>query len=270
MGSARREYPGSTPVAGVGESVSLSRTSAEERLFRRGAETRARDGRAPQSEGARYWKRRLPHFEKPWAVYAIAMTTRWRRSLSPRARTIVLNAVTYFHNSRYELFAACVMPDHVHLLFQPWPKGGDPSNNAVFWSIPELMHSLKSFTAHEINKVEKSHGPVWEEEVFDRYIRSEADLHEKFRYICRNPWAAGVAQCDEHYPWLWTPDISRGRDPGSTPVAGVGESVSLSRTSAELVSAGRRNRARDGRAPQTVNAPRAMKSSMSTRPLTPD
>src|ERR1700730_5804718 len=37
---------GSTPVSGVGESVSLSRTSP--RLFRRDAETHARDGRAPQ------------------------------------------------------------------------------------------------------------------------------------------------------------------------------------------------------------------------------
>jgi len=40
---------GSTPVSGVGGSVSLSRTSAEQRLFRRDAETHARDGRAPRN-----------------------------------------------------------------------------------------------------------------------------------------------------------------------------------------------------------------------------
>jgi putative transposase len=187
QGSAREEDPGSTPVSGVGESVSLSRTSAEQNSFRRDAETHARDGRAPRFEDARYSKRRLPHFEKPWAVYAVTITTRRRKTLSPCARTIVLNGLIHFHNSRYELFAACIMPDHAHLLFQPWPKGENPSNNAIFWSIPELMHSLKSFTAHEINKVEKSRGPVWEEEIFDRYIRSESDLQEKFCYICRNP-----------------------------------------------------------------------------------
>src|SRR5205823_6032387 len=28
---------------------------------------------------------------------------------------------------------------------------------------------------------------------------------EKFHYICRNPWDAGVAEADEEYAWLWTP-----------------------------------------------------------------
>jgi hypothetical protein len=125
------------------------------------------------------------------------------------------------------------MLDHAHLLFQPWPKGEDPSNNAIFWPMAELMHSLKSFTAHEINKLEQSRGPVWEEEVFDRYIRSESDLHEKFRYICRNPWDTKLVRPDEEYEWIWTREdeflkAEHLKNPGSTPVSGVGESVPLS------------------------------------------
>src|ERR1700745_1880649 len=42
--------------------------------------------------GAQYSHRRLPHFEKPWAIYAVTTTTSRPRSLSPQARTIVLNA----------------------------------------------------------------------------------------------------------------------------------------------------------------------------------
>src|SRR5438552_9181382 len=85
----RRPVPGSTPVPGVGESVPLSRTC--------------------ESEGVYYRKRRLPHFEKPWTMYAVTISTRARRTLSPPARTIVLNALLHFHLNRYELFAACVM-----------------------------------------------------------------------------------------------------------------------------------------------------------------
>jgi len=33
-------------------------------------------------------------------------------------------------------------------------------------------------------------------------------LREKFEYICRNPWDAGVAAQGEDYPWLWTPERS--------------------------------------------------------------
>src|SRR5213078_4046707 len=75
-----------------------------------------------ETPGAQYSQRRLPHFEKPWAIYAVTIGTKKRRCLSPKARSIVLDALRYFHNKRYELFAACVMPDHVHFLFQPWPK----------------------------------------------------------------------------------------------------------------------------------------------------
>src|SRR5205085_2179773 len=143
-----RVIPGSAIVSIAGESVSLSRTREE-----------------VSSSQARYYRRRLPHFEQPWAIYAITISTRDRRKLSPQARTIVLNALRHFHEKRYELFAAAVMPDHVHILLQPWPKD-EQTEVARFWSIPELMHALKSFAAHEINKLEQTKGQVWENESF--------------------------------------------------------------------------------------------------------
>ena len=155
---------------------------------------------------AQYSPRRLPHFEKPWAIYAVTITTAQRRTLTPQARTIVLNAWRHFHNTRYELFAICIMPDHVHAVFQPWPKNESSHEKTKFWSLTELMRSLKSFTAREINRAEQQTGAVWEKETFDRFIRSDSDLTEKFHYILRNPWDAGVAKQNEEYPWIWTAD----------------------------------------------------------------
>ena len=185
-----------------------------------------------QSQEIRYYKRRLPHFEQPWAIYALSMTTRQRRALSPSARTTVLNAVLHFQLKRYELFAVCVMPDHIHVLIQPWAKERDDDGNASFWSISTIAHSWKSFTAHEINRAENTSGALWEEETFDRYIRSERDLHEKFEYICQNPWQARLVSSMENYPWLWTSED--GPRSGSTPVPGVGESVALSQASRQV------------------------------------
>ncbi len=93
---------------------------------------------------------------------------------------------------------------HVHLLMQPWPKENDGKGNVVFWPVSDLLHSIKSFSAHQINKIEKKAGAVWERERFDRYVRSDRDLREKFRYILRNPWDSGVTGQNEHYPWIWT------------------------------------------------------------------
>src|SRR5207249_3647496 len=196
--------------------------------------TNTRDAYAPQSESVHYTRRELPHINRPCAVYAIAVSTHRRKQLSPAARTIVLNALRHFHDKRYELYAACVMPDHAHLLLQPWPKEFDATDNPVFWSIAELMQSIKSFTAHEINKLQKATGPVWEKESFDRLIRSESDLHEKFHYILRNPWDSGVAKQNEDYPWVWTQDDEFRFSPGSAPVSGAGAVVSTARTSNEV------------------------------------
>jgi carbamoylphosphate synthase large subunit/REP element-mobilizing transposase RayT len=164
------------------------------------------------SSDAKYSKRRLPHFERPWAKYAVTFSTINRRELSPEARFIVLNAITHFHDKRYELYAACVMPDHVHILLEPGIKGNDFNNRPVFWGLGELVGSIKSFTTHEINKREQSKGSVWEEEWYDRLVRSQQDLEEKFHYITRNPWDAGITRPDENYEWIWWQGRNAPRD----------------------------------------------------------
>ncbi len=155
---------------------------------------------------AHYTKRRLPHYERPQGIYHITFSTRDRRVLSPAARDILLNAVVHFDRVRYDLFAAVVMPDHVHILFQPWVKSRDAQDNAVYWPLADLMHSVKSFTANAINKADGTQGQVWENEYHDRLMRGDSDVTEKFAYICRNPWADNVAGPEETYRWLWTWD----------------------------------------------------------------
>jgi RecG-like helicase/REP element-mobilizing transposase RayT len=184
------QTPGSARLQRAGDSILPSRTLVDSESI----------------PAAQYSRRRLPYFEKPWAIYAVTITTARRRLLTPNARTIVLNAWRHFHNRRYELFAICVMPDQVHALFQPWSKNECLDKETTFWSLTELMRSLKSFTAREIHRAEGKVGAVWEKETFDRYIGSDKDLADKFHYILRNPWDAGVAQQNEHYPWIWTPD----------------------------------------------------------------
>ena len=179
--------PGNARVSRVGDGVPPSPTSDQ-----------------TDTGMARYSRRRLPHFEQPWAIYAVTLATKSRCSLSPSARTIVIDALRHFHNERYELIAACVMPDHVHFLIQPWPKEYDEEGMATFWPFATLLHSIKSFSAHEINKTEGTKGTVWEKERFDRYIRSDRDLEEKFQYILKNPWEAGVVKPTQDYPWIWT------------------------------------------------------------------
>ena len=170
-------------------------------------------GDTPETSSAaqtRYSKRRLPHFERPWGKYAVAFSTQDRRPLTEAERDIVLDCILFpAERNHFELYVACVMPDHVHLLLEPQIKDQDASNNPVFYSLTELLQNMKSVSAHRINKTRGGSGPVWEKESFDRLIRSEADLQEKHLYICKNPWESGVAQPEEDYRWLWTPESAQ-------------------------------------------------------------
>ena len=180
------------------------------------------DVSAKTAEGARYAKHHgLPHFERPWAKYLLTVVTQDRKELLPQARQITLDAIQHFHGSRYILYAVVVMPDHFHMLIEPQPKEWDQDKNPVFWSISELMHSIKSFTAKEINKTCGSSGSVWQKDYHDRLIRSDSDLGEKFEYITTNPQRSGLT-ANGPYPFVW----SRGWS--ETSVASLREQASVS------------------------------------------
>lgn len=200
---ARSEEAGPLPLF---ESARKKEEAARDHELPGGARgSRAAVGGPPTAPGARYSRGRLPHFEHPWAIYAIAFNVIDARRLSPAARHIVLDCILHWKNRRYELFAACVMPDHVHLLIQPQVKETAADGNAIFYSLTEILHTIKSWTAHEINKLEDERGALWQKEWFDRFTRSDRDLEEKYRYILENPWNSRVVMEDEDYPWLWFP-----------------------------------------------------------------
>ena len=167
------------------------------------APSRAAAGAPPAALGATYSRRNLPHFERPWAKYMVTFSTCERRPLAPSERTLVLESIRYARDhGQIHLYAACVMPDHVHLLFEPQIRTAAADGSPIFHSLTEILQPLKSATAHRINKLRAASGPVWEKESFDRMIRSDADLTEKYCYIVNNPTEAGLTGGEEPYPWL--------------------------------------------------------------------
>lgn len=142
-------------------------------------------------------RRRLPHWEIGGSTYFITFGTR-EAELSAGARDIVLDACRHFDGIRYQLWAATIMPDHVHLLLTPMQK----SHNEWF-SLSSILHSIKSFTAKEINRRLNRRGPLWMEESFDRIIRGEQEFIENWQYIRNNPVKRGLCLTPEEWPWLY-------------------------------------------------------------------
>lgn len=157
-------------------------------------------------------QRNLPHWQEPGSLYYITWRCGERISLSPEERTITLQCLRYWEGRKWDLYTAVVMPSHVHVLAQPLAKGG--STGA--FDLAEIIHSVKSFSAHQINKCRDKRGPIWQDERYDRIVRDESELQEKWGYIRENPVKAGLAAVSEDYPWLFERDGEHRRDACAT------------------------------------------------------
>jgi REP element-mobilizing transposase RayT len=138
----------------------------------------------------------------------------------------------YHHNgTKYELLAYCVMPNHVHLLLQPFQQ----ASVGYAASVPEnegrpvelisdeqpdstspltaIMHSLKSFTANKANELLERTGPFWQRESYDHWVRDLDELERIVNYIKANPVRAGL--CAKPTDWEFSSAYDRFKKDGS-------------------------------------------------------
>ena len=81
------------------------------------------------------------------------------------------------------------MPNHVHILIRLLGEN----------LLSEVMHSIKSYTAHQANKILGRTRRFWSVESFDRYIRNADHFRNTVKYIEENPVKAGL--CKEAAYW---------------------------------------------------------------------
>jgi putative DNA methylase len=101
------------------------------------------------------------------------------------------NALLYNDGKKYRLLRWVIMPNHLHCLFVP-------INDEELSSI---MHSFKSYTANEANKLLSRSGTFWQREYHDRFIRDEDHYFNAIHYIDMNPVKAGLCRRPEDWPW---------------------------------------------------------------------
>jgi len=117
--------------------------------------------------------------------------------LTPEARDIIADSIKIPHKKLYLLSVATIMPDHVHLLFQPIKKEND-----TYYSLQEILQPIKSSTSHRINRLLGRKGALWLGESYDRIVRNEKEWKEKCDYIKNNAVKSGLVEKPEDYPWL--------------------------------------------------------------------
>jgi len=121
-----------------------------------------------------------------------------------RVAALVTKALKHFDGERYRLIAWCIMPNHVHVLIEEMPGH----------SLSDVIHSWKSFTAHQANKLLGRRGAFWAPDYFDRFIRDQEHLDATVEYIQQNPVKAGLVAAPEGWPWSSAGEVS-GNPPGN-------------------------------------------------------
>jgi REP element-mobilizing transposase RayT len=145
-----------------------------------------------------FYRRNLPHIQNLDGTYFVTFRTKGDLFLSPAARSIALRHCIFEHGKRIELHAVVVMPNHVHLLFTPLEN-----DQAEPFTLAQIMKGIKGSSAYNINRLLERRGTLWQDESFDRIMRSR-EFESKFNYICANPVDAGLCTKPEEYRWLWT------------------------------------------------------------------
>ena len=131
-----------------------------------------------------------------------------------RVATMVQNSLLFHDGQRYRLSAWVVMPNHLHFLATP----------CAGIELSDIQHSLKSYTAHEANKILGRSGQFYQVEAFDRFIRNHDHYAKTIVYIENNPVKAGL--CAKASDWRFSSAWFRARKERTAGSAGVPPAVS--------------------------------------------
>ena len=142
----------------------------------------------------------------------------------PEVREIVKEAIHHRDGELYNLLAYCIMPNHVHMLFnllscnvsrlvrlQSRPRSvemeraestNEKKSRDSVYKVTKIMESLKKYTALQANLFLKRSGAFWQHESYDLVVRDNDELENTLWYILFNPVKAKLV--NEWEQWKWS------------------------------------------------------------------
>ena len=139
----------------------------------------------------------LPDEQTVIYFITICVAKRKRVLANHRAFTAFKSAVSRL--TKWEVLAAVLMPDHLHVIVAPTEDRDAP--------VGDFSAALKRWMREEMTRDDKrSACPTtanwqWQPGCFDRLLRSDESLEEKWLYVEENPVRAGLVKCFEDWPY---------------------------------------------------------------------
>ncbi len=129
----------------------------------------------------------LPHDRE--IIYFVTLCVAGRRPVLANADTFEAMKTTIKQLRKWEVMAAMIMPDHVHMIVSP-TEDRDLSVGDFTMGFKRLLRKSLASQAWQ-----------WQRGCFDRLLRSDEDLGNKWIYVQENPVRAGFVQRFEDWPF---------------------------------------------------------------------
>lgn len=187
---------GSLPIAAI-ESLRLEREQAEREIEK--AESDHVKKRLLQEHHWSYFER----FDD--VLDGNSTGPLWLRE--PAVASIAKEALHYRDGREYDLLAYCIMPNHVHMVFELVGRAVCPTYTKVdravcpTYPVTEILRKLKWNTALRANRVLHRRGAFWQDESYDHVIRNGEELERTIWYVLNNPVKAGLVATWEQWRW---------------------------------------------------------------------
>ena len=110
----------------------------------------------------------------------------------PASARAVLSALQSWHVAGDgRIFAATVMPDHVHVLFE-------------LGQTLTLGRCIARWKAESRRHIAYAGG--WQRDFWEHLVRTDESWEDYGLYLFLNPYRAGLARAGDAWPWWWTPE----------------------------------------------------------------
>ncbi len=104
---------------------------------------------------------------------------------------------------RYDLYAYCIMPNHVHIVISSigydYSQIIDHAGKTNNYPVTDCLRLLKGSTARKCNQILQRTGAFWHHESYDHYVRNEKELFNIIEYMHNNPVKAGLVNDPEEW-----------------------------------------------------------------------
>ena len=102
---------------------------------------------------------------------------------------LIRDTLHFYESSEYRLHGWCVMPNHVHVIVEPF-------DSAV---LSKVVRRWKSYSGKKANELLNRKGPFWSRDYYSRIIQDEKEYRAQLQYVWNNP--EHINQHD--WPWCW-------------------------------------------------------------------